>query len=412
MKVLVRKTRIVAIAAAALTVAGFSPASYAQMKNARPTDSGKPKIIYIVPHRTPPNAETAASIRAQVASGQTIALWTYKTVAQDGKTYTGTMVGRSPFAHGHRVTTIPTYIIPVIFSFSDSGDVFDPTASGDSCAPNSESVVQLIHDSPLFQTVNFTMNGVAVGNTQYLDGFQRANFWSKVGGTPYHTAFSTSPTVLPAIQVTVPTNYGVTQSYADFGGCHDLGQIDQGWWNNLLQTQIIPQLASEGVGPANLPQFVSDSVVEYLNGNPSNCCALGYHDSFMNNSVFQTYSMNAFDTSGAFGNENTSTMSHEIAEWMDDPDTSNAVPSWGAEGQVTAGHCQANLEVGDPLSPNFGTPTSPIYVGNGTVTYTLQELAFYSWFLGSSPSLGAGGGYSNNGTFRGYAKACPPGGTN
>ena len=107
-------------------------------------------------------------------------------------------------------------------------------------------------------------------------------------------------------------------------------------------------------------------------------------------------------------------MSHEIAEWMDDPTTSNAVPAWGAEGQVPAGSCQGNLEVGDPLSPGFSTTTNPFFFTDTStgVTYTLQELAFYSWFLGSNPSLGAGGKYSDNGTFSGYAKACPPGGTN
>ena len=96
------------------------------------------------------------------------------------------------------------------------------------------------------------------------------------------------------------------------------------------------------------------------------------------------------------------------------PEVNNIVPAWGAEGQVTAGNCQNNLEVGDPLSPGWSTPTNPILVTNTTtgVQYTLQELAFYSWFLDSNPSLGAGGKYSDNGTFSGYAKPCPAGGTN
>jgi len=97
---------------------------------------------------------------------------------------------------------------------------------------------------------------------------------------------------------------------------------------------------------------------------------------------------------------------------MDDPNTGNPVPIWGGEGQVTVPNCQNNLEVGDPLSPGFSTATNPfsILASNG-VTYTLQELAFYGWFLG--PSLGAGGGFSDNGTFHGHAKEpCPPGGTN
>jgi hypothetical protein len=97
-------------------------------------------------------------------------------------------------------------------------------------------------------------------------------------------------------------------------------------------------------------------------------------------------------------------MSHEVAEWMDDPNTSNPVPAWGHIGQQA--NCQNNLEVGDPLT---GTAFPPVTLGG--VTYDLQELAFYSWFFGGT-SLGSGGLYSNNGTFKGFAKACPPGGTN
>jgi hypothetical protein len=44
-------------------------------------------------------------------------------------------------------------------------------------------------------------------------------------------------------------------------------------------------------------------------------------------------------------------------------------------------------------------------------TYHVQELAYFSWFYGGA-SIGAGGKYSSNGTFRGYARLCPPGGTN
>ena len=371
-----------------------------------PVQPEKFKIIYITPHSKTAGPETLPLVKSQAASGQTIALWNYSQLAYDGKTYTGTMVGRSPFAHGHRVTTIPTVIIPVILTFQDSGTVFDPTAP-DICSPNGDSVDNLVLQSPLFKPVTFTMNGANVGSVQYLDGFQRANFLTKVGGTPYHTVFSTSPPIV-AVSVSIPAADGVTS----FGTCGPVGLLDQIVWDNFVQATLIPSLASHGVSPANFPQMLFDSVAMYLNHDPSQCCALGYHNSFMNGGVFQTYSVNMYDTSGAFGGD-TSVMSHEIAEWMDDPNTGNPVPNWGAEGQVTAGNCQNNLEVGDPLSPGFGTPTNPFSVlaANG-VTYTLQELAFYSWFLGTSPSLGAGGGFSDNGTFHGHAKPCPPGGTN
>jgi hypothetical protein len=344
-------------------------------------------------------------IKQQASASQTIALWNYSQLAFDGKTYTGMMVGRSPFAHGHRVTTIPTIIVPVILTFQDTGTVFDPTIP-DPCSPTGGSVDSVVLQSPLFQPANFTMNGVNVGPAQYLDAFQRANFSTKVVGTPYHTVFTSSPPVV-AVKVAVPPSVGITE----FGTCGPVGLLDINQWDTFVQATLIPGLAASGVGPTNFPQMLFDSVGMYLNGDPSQCCALGYHNSFMNSGVFQTYSVNMFDTSGAFGGD-TSVMSHEIAEWMDDPNTGNPVPAWGAEGQVPTGSCQGNLEVGDPLSPGFGTPTNPFSVkGSNGVIYTLQELAFYSWFYGTSPSLGAGGLFSNNGTFTGHALLCPPGGT-
>jgi hypothetical protein len=372
----------------------------------QPANPSQHKIIYFEPARHFSPADVA-TIRTQAAASQTIPLWTYSTTGYDGKTYQGEMVGRAPFAHGHRSTTIPTYVVPVILHFNDTGDTFDPTAP-DGCSPNGASVLSLVQQSPLFQNAAFNMNGANVGSTQYLDAFQRGSFWSFVAGTPYHTVFASNPTVLPAVTINVNPSAGFT----DFGVCHDVGKLDQGVWDNYVQTTLIPSLASKGVGPANFPQFIFNSVAMYLNGDPNQCCALGYHNSYMNGGVFQTYSVNDFDNSGDFGGD-TSTMSHEIAEWMDDPNGVNPVPVWGAEGQVPAGSCQNNLEVGDPLSPGFSTPTNPFSVGmpNG-VTYTLQELAYFSWFYGEVPSFGSGGGYSDNGTFLGHAKPCPPGGTN
>jgi hypothetical protein len=68
-----------------------------------------------------------------------------------------------------------------------------------------------------------------------------------------------------------------------------------------------------------------------------------------------------------------------------------------------------DLENGDPLS---GTLFPTITMANG-FGYHLQELAFLSWYYNaqSTPSIGAGGKFSNNGTFNGPAKVCPPGGT-
>jgi len=366
------------------------------------------KVIYIPPPVSDAAPETRAAIRNLSAGSATIALWNYSTTAYDGMTYQGTMVGRSPFAHGHRATTIPTLLVPVVLTFQSTGQVFDPTVTPDPCLGTGNSVADLIVHSPIFQNSDFVSNGVDVGSTQYLDAFQRANFWTQVNGTPYHTVFTTSPTVLspasiPALSVTVPIADGSTLLGS---GC-DTGFIDINWWDNYVQTTLLPALASNGVNTTTFPQVIFNSVALTIGPN---CCALGYHNAFINGGgTLQTYSVNDVDNSGAFGNApgDTSVMSHEVAEWMDDPNGVNPVPAWGAEGQVSAGNCQNNLEVGDPLT---GTLVASVTLNN--FTYTLQELAFYSWFYGQNPSYGSGGKYSNGGTFTGFAKACPPGGTN
>lgn len=396
--------RCVVTAAVALS----SAISVSEGRENRPIERRpKFKIIYMVPHGPAPTPETQAMIVHSVAASMTIPLWNYSVVAYDGITYTGSLVGRSPFFHGHRSTTVPTILVPVKLTFADTSEVFDPTAA-DSCIASS-TVDNLVLASPIFKNSDFMMNGVDVGSTQYLDAFERASFWSEVGGTPYHTVFSSSPTVLSAVSVMVPMANGKTVLKGTFGGCRDLGEMDQAWWDSTLRTTVFPSLAGQGVGTTNFPQFVFDSVAMTISGN---CCALGYHSAFLNgSSVLQTYSVNDFDTSGGFAAD-IGVMSHEVAEWMDDPMGTNATPAWGAEGQVTAGNCQSNLEDGDPLSPGFGTATSPFSVLLSGHTYTLQELAFYSWFYGLVPSLGSGGKYSDHGTFAGTAKACPPGGTN
>lgn len=394
------RSRYLAASALAFAALISLPVSRAQEKPASPS-GGPIRFKRIEPvFKRPPLTESArAAIRRQSTLGQTIPLWGYTaTAAQGGGSYSGIMVGRSPFAHGHRVTTIPTYLVPVKLTFADSGTVFDPTGT-DSCSPAGESVITLVQNSPLLVPTDFTMNGVDVGTGQYVDEFQRANFWSEVEGTPYHTTFSTTPTVVPTIALTVPIGNGQT---FDVGGCKPAGVMDFNWWDTQVQTVIIPALAAQGVGPANLPQFIFDSVVEY-EGTLTNCCILGYHSGYNNSSsgLLQTYLTTTFDNTGAFSESpTTAPMSHEIGEWMDDPTGNNPTPSWGNIGQVSG--CQANLEVGDPLS---GTTFAVTNTSTG-VTYTLQELAFFNWFLGATPSLGAGGGYSNEGSFQNYAGPC------
>ena len=71
---------------------------------------------------------------------------------------------------------------------------------------------------------------------------------------------------------------------------------------------------------------------------------------------------------------------------------------------VSRPYCQGNYEVGDILAGVFMPPVT----GKNGYTYTLQELAFFSYFYGG-PSLGVNGWYSNHNMLKTDAgRVCSP----
>jgi hypothetical protein len=321
-------------------------------------------------------------------------MWDYSiTSPLDGVQYSGTMVGRSPFFHGARTTNVPTVIVPVEIVMPDGG-VFDPTVPDPAClpSPSGATALALVQQSPVLQPATYTLGGTIVGTTQYSDAFQRSNFWTNVSvtGDRYHTMLS-PVTTIGKITVNVVASSGMT--YAS-GGCGHIGVMDINWWQPYVETNVIPTLKT--VNPTIMPIFVFYNVVMAQGSTSltgSSCCILGYHSAF--GTPVQTYSVADFDATTSFGPASSaiSAMSHEVAEWMDDPLGTNPTPAWGHIGQATA--CQNDLEVGDPLSGTF----FPSLVMSNGVTYTPQELAFFSWFYRQSPSIGVKGWYSGNGTF-------------
>ncbi len=160
-------------------------------------DSGQiPKLLCTA--ITPTESCAASPLNRRCAGGATatsIPMWSYSvTASRDGNQYSGVMVGRSPFFHGARTTNIPVVIIPVKFIMTDhetGASTFDPTATDATCSPHG-SALTVFKASPILNPVNFTMpfsGGVNVGSGQYIDEFQRANFWSNVSvtGSRYHT---------------------------------------------------------------------------------------------------------------------------------------------------------------------------------------------------------------------------------
>lgn len=362
------------------------------------------------------------AIKSELASnGSTkssmLPLFTYNIEStRDGNDYSGVIVGADPFSRrGNKDVRVPTFIVPLIITINTMGinwdpntgtfgitpgvTKFDPTIPT-ACFPAPNNVpVTLTTQSPVFGNADFSIGGTDVGHTTYHDAFQRAEFWEALGDNhirdDYHLRVSPVH-VLPAVQINVPAAFGTTLPTIPFNACDGLGIVDFNWFDNYIDTVLIPILQAEGVNPSNFPILLTHNVVTGISplNNVLDCCFLGYH-SFTGLPI-QTYSPSDFDTTGVFGgpaNGDTDTLAHEVGEWINDPFVTNPVPLWGNTGQ-DIGICQNNLEVGDPLS---GSNFSPIVMPNG-FTYHLQELAFFSWFYGT-PSVGIHGWFSNNGTF-------------
>lgn len=329
---------------------------------------------------------------------QNLPLWDYSIVAgQDGNTYQGSMLGRNPYYNGHRSTTVQAYLVPVVLTFPD-GSVYDPTAY-DACL--GDNVMDLVENSPVFQTIDFTFtdsngnNPVDVGTTQYPDAYQRANYWQYVAPNantrlPYHTL--TSVTTVSAVNVTVPSGYGFSQgTTCPNGNTTAFAEMDYNWWDSYVTSNLIPSL---GISSSSVPIFIFDSVVMYLNGDSTQCCALGDHGAYFTSSnALQTYIVSNYDDTGQF-DPDICVLSDEVSKWIDDPLDSNPTPSWPWPNGANIGQpCETLLEVGDPLAGYVFQVAMP----NG-VTYNPQEIVFFSWFYDQVPSIGAGGWYSDQGT--------------
>jgi hypothetical protein len=346
-----------------------------------------------------------ATARAQAAAATTIPLWTHEiAVAGDPKSpYGFEMVGKDPFvAHANPVTTIAAPIVPVVFTIGST--VFDPTKADPACSPGGIPA-HLVRQSPLLQPIHGNQWGSGVGLGQYVDDFQRANFWAQTGpagiNPGYHVVLK--PVVLPA--VTVPAG-----EMAKLGGttlatpCGTVGEIEVTAWEIYLEDIVFQALDQQGAGPTTIPIVLFYNVVLY-DQTTSNCCYLGYHTAFTDEAAGGTlheYVVADFDTSRNFpGFADISALSHELAEWMDDPIGDNPTPPWGNVGQVQ-GACQSTLEAGDPL---VGT-LEQIYMPENGYTYHVQDLAFWHWFYRKPHSPSLNGWYSFQGNFLAAATPC------
>lgn len=299
----------------------------------------------------------------------TLAQWAGSYV-YNGKTINYTMVGANP-ATSNVTTTIKTFIIPVQITITKgtTKTVFDPNT----VLSNGNTVIKNTTTSPVFDsTTDYVQGGVDIGAAQYLDAYQRANFWGNVSvNSNYHVTLGT-PTVRPTLKLSPPASKGVTGNPFALG---TRGEVDITWFDTQLNSYLTRNAAS--ITPDTFPIFVTYNTFLTSGG----CCIGGYHSA----TGAQTYTDFDYDSAPGSFSQDVSAFSHEVGEWYDDPFVNNVAPS------LCAQHGNSLLENGDPLEgyTNYG---GFAYVLHG-FTYNLQDLATLPYF-GAPPSTTVNGWFS------------------
>jgi len=177
---------------AAFSLAGLAMAQDDEVDLGTPT----PRFAVLAPKPAP------EGVRPTVVLPTWNGSFTYK-----GTTYNYNMVGSAPSANTS--TTIQALIIPIKIVITKKAKkvTYDPSH----VLSNGNTVTQNTVDSPIFDsTTTYTQGGVDVGTTQYIDAYQRANFWGTVSThLDSHMLFG-GPTVLPEQTMRPPKSQGKT----------------------------------------------------------------------------------------------------------------------------------------------------------------------------------------------------------
>ena len=284
---------------------------------------------------------------------------------KEKKPLTVTIVGTNPFSATPSGSVIDAVVVPMIFNIG--GTVFDPTTPN-SCDSN-VSALNRFNWSPMVQpVVSLTFNGVNVGTAQYVDDFMRAEFWNATGGNPAYTNSINWSTAAP---VTITTgSSGITSGT----GCSMVGVVSQALLDSQISSLLQSLTQSGVISPAKFVLFLTTDVVGSSGNSPappgtSRCCNYGYHRFTGNPPQFY-----AFADYAQGGPNELAIVSHEVAEFMNDPLVNNPTPHWGGIGEISG--CSGLLEVGDPL---VGMKAWMPITMNG-FTYHPQTVALLPWF--------------------------------
>lgn len=311
-------------------------------------------------------------------------------------------------------------------TFSGS-DVVKPTLDSPVFARNDYTSTPFVTNSSDGKTNNgFTTGGaLSSGNTdnQLEDATMRSQFNKQ--GTSYHVLLS--PVVHDPVTIVVPSGKG---TLLQTGRGVVAGDVNVTWWAAQIQN------LNNTLGyndPTHLPVYLTDNVMLFSGTDPANCCVIGFHGASEvvgkgtgsghgnGNQPVQTFAWASYVTPGFFNPvtawalQDIHPLSHEIAEWGDDPFVNNTVEPWLTPTAPQYG-CTNVMETGDPVvGIGFAKGSNTFEQGpapNGTQVadgyYHPEDEVFMPWFMRLNPStsqavqVGTGGRYTLMGSLNPY----------
>src|SRR5258708_23308312 len=234
--------------AALLVVASVASTAFTQ--DATDTLRAHPRYARPTPH-----------LRSDVAPPATPLTTWNGSFSYSGHTYKYNMVGTSPTTGVS--TTVPVFLIPIALQYKSGTTT--TTFSPAHVLSNGQTVIANTVASPVFQSgIDFNQGGTDLGNTQYIDAYQRGNFWSRVSKAPGYHLLLGAPRVAPVQTIVVPSADG--RIGTEFGVKVGLADIN---WFDAQVNALITKFAV--IQPNSLPIFITYDV--YL--TESGGCCLG-----------------------------------------------------------------------------------------------------------------------------------------
>jgi hypothetical protein len=332
----------------------------------------------------------------------------------NGVTYGYSMVGSDPNACSGAAcsTTIEADITPIVVNIDGrtfdgnsilAGTLASPQfANNDYGSTSAATIPSCGPNTALCKGLGGVLSQTQTGQQlQLQDATMRSQF-NKGLTSNYHVILH--PNVMPTVTIDVPNNQGVL---LQSGRGVVFADISISWW--AAQIQNLESKAD----PTHLPIYLTDNVLLHIGPNVFNCCVIGFHGTKASgyrlgngksngNTKMQTFAWASWVQPGIYARPNGGTdwalqdihaLSHEIAEWADDPFVDNTVEPWLTPTAPQYG-CTGILETGDPVVAigfSKGTNTTDQTVNpNGTIsydgTYHPEDEVFLPWFMRTAPN--------------------------